>query len=178
MAAACILPVGLATIDGVRDSKTLSPARRVALAGEIRERALAIGVGAASRREIDRRNIRVASALAMLRALTRLRGWEHALYDGLPLPELQEEPERTTAVVRGDSSCLSIACASIIAKVTRDSLMARLALRHPEYGWDHNAGYGTAEHLAALQRCGSTPHHRTSFAPVRELLERGADEQP
>src|SRR5690606_22934370 len=168
VAAACILPPGIEDIPGVRDSKTLSARQRERLAEEIRRVALGIGLGAASRREIDQYNIRQASALAMRRALARLGAWDFVLYDGRPLPEL--DPDRTTAVVNGDASCLSIACASILAKVTRDALMARLARRHPEYGWERNAGYGTAEHLDALLRVGPTPHHRRTFAPVRDLL--------
>ncbi|MDI3339080.1 MAG: ribonuclease HII [Sphaerobacter sp.] len=168
VAAACILPPGLEDIPGVRDSKTLSGRQRERLAAEIRRVAIAVGIGAASHREVDRLNVRVASALAMQRALARLGAWDHVLYDGHPLPEL--DPERATAVVKGDATCLSIACASILAKVVRDHLMARLARRHPEYGWDRNAGYGTEEHLAALRRAGPTPHHRRTFAPVRELL--------
>ncbi|HEX7123793.1 MAG TPA: ribonuclease HII [Gemmatimonadaceae bacterium] len=174
VAAACVLPPGCSEIAGVRDSKALSAAERERLLEEIAARALAIGIGAASRREIDRYNIRVASALAMRRALRRLGRWDHVLYDGRPLPEF--DPETSTAIVRGDGLCQSIACASIVAKVARDALMARLARRHPEYGWDHNAGYGTAEHLAALRRHGPTPHHRHSFAPVRDCLSDAASE--
>src|SRR5690606_13774863 len=106
---------------------------------------LAVGVGAASAREIDRLNIRRATALAMERALGHLRVRpEHLLVDGLAVPELGLE--RQTAVVGGDASVHSIACASILAKVVRDRLMRRLALRHPRYGWERNKGYGTAEH--------------------------------
>lgn len=167
VAAACILPVDVGEIPGVRDSKLLTAAQRGRLVDEIRRRAVAIGIGAASRREIDRLNIRVASVMAMRRALARVGGWEHAVYDGLPAPEL--DAEQTTAIVHGDMVCLSIACASIVAKVARDRLMARIARRYPEYGWERNAGYGTAEHLTALHDLGPTPHHRLSFAPVRNL---------
>lgn len=174
VAAACILPPGIDVIPGVRDSKTLSARQRERLVAEIRQVALRIGIGAASRREIDRYNIRVATVLAMQRALARLGSWDHLLYDGTPLPEFAGPT--STSIVKGDAHCLSIACASILAKVTRDHLMALLARRHPEYGWERNAGYGTAEHLAALRQCGPTPHHRQTFAPVRDLLATADDE--
>lgn len=169
IAAACILPAGLTEIPGVRDSKLLSSRQRRALYLTIHDTAAAIGVGAASRREIDRYNIRVASVLAMQRALAHAGIWDHALCDGPMQPEL--DPRRHSGIVNGDATCLSIAAASIIAKVTRDALMVRLATRHPEYGWERNAGYGTAAHLNALQRFGPTAHHRRTFAPVRAVLQ-------
>ncbi|HUZ00850.1 MAG TPA: ribonuclease HII [Thermomicrobiaceae bacterium] len=168
VAAACVLPPEVRGISGVLDSKALTRGQRLRLADEIRRCSIACAIGAASRREVDHLNVRAASALAMRRALARLPAWDHALYDGLMAREL--DPELTTAVVHGDALSLSIACASILAKVTRDALMGRLAARHPEYGWDHNAGYGTEEHLAALRAHGVTPHHRLTFAPVRDLL--------
>lgn len=167
VAAACILPVGLLEFPGVRDSKALSAQQRERLFDEIHLTAIAIGVGAASRREVDRLNIRRASALAMQRALRHLPGWDWALYDGLPVVEL--DPERSTAIVHGDASSTSIACASIVAKVVRDGLMQKLDRRHPVYGWARNAGYGTAAHKAALLAEGPCCHHRLSFAPVRQL---------
>ncbi len=173
VAAACILPTGLTEIPAVRDSKLLSPTQRRDLYPTIHDAAVAIGVGAASRREIDRCNIRVASVLAMQRALARVGIWDHALCDGPMPPEL--DPQRHSGIINGDAICLSIAAASIIAKVTRDALMARLAARYPEYGWEHNAGYGTAMHLQALHQHGPTRHHRRTFAPVREALQRIAD---
>ena len=168
VAAACVLPAGLTGLPDVRDSKLLTPGLRYDLYHTIRETAAAIGIGAASRREIDRCNIRIASVLAMQRALERAGIWDHALCDGPMPPEL--DPERHSGIVNGDVLCLSIAAASIIAKVTRDALMARLAGRHPEYGWERNAGYGTPAHLEALLRHGPTPHHRRTFAPVRAVL--------
>lgn len=175
VAAACILPDGLIEIPGVRDSKLLSPTQRRLLYATIHNTAVAIGVGAASRREIDHYNIRVASVLAMQRALARAGIWDHALCDGPMPPEL--DPKRHSGIINGDATCLSIAAASIIAKVTRDALMARLAARHPEYGWERNAGYGTAAHLDALQRHGPTPHHRRSFAPVRAVALLATDSE-
>lgn len=164
VAAAVILPPGTG-IPGARDSKTLSPARREALAGAILERSLAVGVGAASVREIDRLNILVCTRLAMGRALSRLPLLpEHVVVDGLPVAGLGWEHE---ALVGGDRRVHSVACASILAKVVRDRLMKRLALRYPGYGWETNMGYGTQEHRLALERLGPTPHHRRTFGGVQ-----------
>jgi len=165
VAAAVILPQGC-WIPGVTDSKQLTAAMRLELIGRITECCVAFAVGAASAREIDRINIRRATALAMSRAIARLPvPADHLLVDGLPVPELGVGTH--TAIVQGDGCVHCIAAASILAKVTRDRLMDRLARRYPGYGWERNKGYGTAEHLAALARQGPTPHHRTSFAPVR-----------
>jgi ribonuclease HII len=154
-------------IRGVDDSKKLDRADRERLATRVLERALAVGIGAASVREIDRINIYHAAVLAMRRALGRLPVTpDHVLVDGNPIRTLGVEH---TAVVGGDGCCHSIACASIVAKVTRDRLMRALALRHPHYRWETNAGYGTAEHHAGLATHGLTPHHRRSFAPVMQL---------
>ena len=156
-------------VAGVTDSKKLTESVREELVVEIRRRALCIGVGAASPREVDRLNILRASHLAMRRALDRLpEPPDHVLVDGLPVPELGDDH---TAVVEGDAKSFTIACASIIAKTTRDHLMRRLACRYPEYGWDTNVGYGTPEHVTALGQCGPTPHHRRSFVPVQLSLE-------
>lgn len=160
LAAAVILPPDVA-IRGVNDSKRLDAKRRAALFDEIRENALAIGIGAASTREIDRLNILQATYLAMKRAVRRLAIVpEHIIVDGLPAPSLGLEHE---AVVDGDANVHCVACASIVAKVVRDRLMARLAPRYPEYRWDENAGYATAGHRAAIFERGLTPHHRRSF---------------
>lgn len=158
-------------VAGVTDSKKLSEPMREELVAEIRRRALCIGVGAASPREVDRLNILRASHLAMQRALDHLSSEpDHVLVDGLPVPELGS---RHTAVVEGDSKSFTIACASIVAKTTRDRLMRRLASRYPEYGWNTNVGYGTPEHVTALGQRGPTPHHRRSFVPVQLSLELG-----
>ena len=123
-----------------------------------------IGVGIADRAEIDRLNILRATLLAMQRAMTAFAAPPAvALVDGNVAPALCC-PVRT--VVKGDSLCLSIAAASIVAKVTRDRIMAELAIEHPGYGWERNAGYGTAEHRDAIERLGITQHHRRSFAPI------------
>ena len=167
VAAAVVFPPGMKPLRGLDDSKCLSPARRDRLALVIRRRALAIAVGAASVREIDRLNIRRASILAMRRALARLGiAPTHVLVDGLPCPELGVPHE---ALIDGDARCQSIAAASVLAKVVRDHLMNRLALRYPGFGWEHNKGYATADHLAALDTGHCTPHHRMSFEPVGQL---------
>jgi ribonuclease HII len=155
-------------IAGVDDSKRLTHEQRVRLSVIIRERAVAYAIGAASVHEIDRINIYQASALAMQRALTRLTVTpDHVVIDGRAMRTL---PIPHTAVVHGDARCFSIACASILAKVTRDLLMTRLSRRYPHYIWDHNAGYTTREHVAGLTSHGITPHHRKSFCRISDLL--------
>ena len=167
VAAAVVFPPHVKLIRGLRDSKLLPPRRRARLARVVRARALAVGIGAASVREIDRLNIRRASILAMRRALDRLGvAPDLVLVDGLPCPELGVPHD---AIVDGDAHCHSIAAASVIAKTLRDRLMELLAPRHPSYGWESNKGYGTPDHLAALAAWGFTPHHRKSFAPVVQL---------
>jgi ribonuclease HII len=155
-------------VPGVTDSKQLTEVAREELVVEIRRRALCIGVGAASPQEVDRLNILRATHLAMRRALSRLAlEPDHVLVDGLPA-ELGCEH---TAVVDGDVKSYTIACASIVAKTTRDRLMKRLAARYPQYGWSTNVGYGTPEHVMALGDLGPTPHHRRSFVPVQLALD-------
>lgn len=152
-------------VPGVTDSKQLTPQMREELVAEIRRRALVIGVGAASCREVDRLNILRASHVAMKRAIARLDPLpEHILVDGLPVPELGPGH---TAIVDGDAKSFTIACASIVAKTVRDRIMQRLAPRYPDYGWATNVGYGTPEHVEALAGLGPTPHHRRSFVPVQ-----------
>ncbi len=152
---------------GLDDSKKLTARRREALDIEIRATA-AVSLGSASVEEVDRLNVLAASMLAMARAFAALPvSPVHALVDGNRLPDL---PCPAIAVIGGDGRCASIAAASIVAKVARDRLMAALALDHPGYGWETNAGYGTAAHRAALERLGVTTHHRRSFRPIAELL--------
>lgn len=160
-------------IEGVYDSKALSQEEREAASEAIRGVALGWALGAASAREIERLNIRRATVLAMRRALERLPVEpERLLVDGRPVPELGEH----TAIVKGDRKSLSIASASILAKVVRDRLMRRLHPRYPEYGWESNMGYATGEHLAAIRRIGPSPHHRATWKPIaqRELELDGA----
>ncbi len=173
VACAVIMPADVRAIPGVDDSKQLSADERVRLAVKIRQRAVCLGIGAASVREIDRVNIYHATVIAMRRALARLVVVpHHVLIDGKPIRTL-DVPH--TAIVGGDDVCYTIACASIIAKVTRDRLMRALATRYPHYLWERNAGYCTAAHLSGLAVHGVTPHHRRSFVPVRQLtLDLGA----
>jgi len=167
MAAAVLL---FAPMAGLADSKTLSPARREKLASAlIASDQVKIGLGAASVDEIDRLNILQATLLAMQRAFDRL-GFtpDLVLVDGNRLPTL---PCPAKAVVGGDRLVPAIAAASIVAKVTRDRLMARLDDRYPGYGWTKNVGYPTVEHRNALIKLGPSRHHRQSFAPVKAALE-------
>jgi ribonuclease HII len=177
VAAAVSFPPAAPRIRGIRDSKVLPPAKRVALADLILARAASVGLAAASVREIRRLNIRRATALAMRRALARALGrppvrGHHTfarvlvVVDGLPVPELGCAHE---ALVDGDALCYSIAAAGIVAKTVRDRLMGRLARRYPDYGWEANMGYGTPDHLAALARRGPTAHHRLEWSPVAQL---------
>ena len=152
---------------GLNDSKLLSANIREELC-EALCRNSDVGIGAASVHEIDRLNILQATFLAMQRAVSRLSQKPNlVLVDGTQMPKL---PVSLRAVVKGDRRCLSIAAASIVAKVVRDRMMARLAARYPNYGWEHNVGYCTRAHRQALERHGATIHHRRSFMPVRRVL--------
>lgn len=159
------LPAGLRA--RINDSKKLSRRERDAVFAALPAVA-AIGIGRAEVDEIDRLNILEATLLAMARAAARLPfPPARVLVDGNRAPALAW-PVR--CVVGGDGACLSIAAASIAAKVTRDRIMADLARRHPGYGWEDNAGYGTKQHRAALARLGPSPQHRRSFRPVSMAL--------
>ena len=167
--AAAVILDGDAIPQGIDDSKALTRARREVLFAALQASAT-IGVGQATVDEIEHLNILAAAMLAMARAVEDLGVVPgHALIDGNRAPDL---PCPSTTVVGGDRRSLSIAAASIIAKVTRDALMARLAADHPGYGWERNAGYGTAEHRAALDRLGVTEHHRRGFKPIARRLEQ------
>jgi ribonuclease HII len=159
-----VLPAMLA--EELDDSKKLRRLKREALATLVLE-SCAVGIGEASVAEIDRLNILKATFLAMERALVALgRPVDVALVDGNQKPPLP--CGKVECLVGGDGLSLSIAAASVVAKVRRDRLMRELAQAHPGYGWETNAGYGTAEHMDALRRLGPTPHHRTSFAPIAQ----------
>lgn len=156
-------------IAGLADSKKLSAARREKLAVEIRAKAFAWCVAEATVEEIDAINILQATLLAMQRAVGGLTVMPaEALIDGNRCPRLAV-PAR--AIVGGDATVAEISAASILAKTVRDAGMLALHARYPHYGFDRHKGYGTAAHLAALAEHGPTPHHRKSFAPVREQLE-------
>ncbi len=171
MAAAVILPCDINTpwLNLVRDSKQLSPSRREFLFHHIHETAIAIGVGLAGCEVIDTRGIAKATRLAMKAAIEQLSpSPETLLIDYINLPEVGL-PQK--GVVNGDSLCLSIACASIIAKVTRDNLMRELDKFYPGYRLAAHKGYGTREHVACLQRLGPSQIHRKSFKPIKDMIE-------
>jgi ribonuclease HII len=170
VAAAVIMRPGCRRIPGVRDSKTLSAGQRDRLAPVIRARALAVGVGAASVGEIDRLNIYHATHLAMRRAIARVGSHDHVLVDGNRIVGFEDHVGPYTSIVDGDALCYSIACASVVAKVVRDRMMARLAVRHPGYGWERNQGYATREHREAIRRLGLTAFHRRSFLALQRTL--------
>jgi len=156
---------------GVHDSKQLSKPKREMLYDIICAQALT-GVGICSVEEVDRHNVLGATKLAMQRAYAAISVKpDIALVDGNQLPDL---PCDMDAIIDGDALCMSIAAASIIAKVTRDRMMVALAEEFPGYGWERNAGYGTREHQDGLARLGVTAHHRRSFAPIRKLLTQAA----
>jgi ribonuclease HII len=174
VAAAVILPLSSETEDilarfrGVNDSKQLTMHTRERLYDQIMQHALAVAVGFGSVEIIDERNILQATKYAMRCALDQLSPAPQALLlDAIQLPGLKV-PQRS--LIKGDARCLSIAAASIIAKVTRDRYMLALHEEYPHYGFDQHKGYGTPVHLAALRNHGATSHHRRSFAPVRELF--------
>ena len=165
--AACVVLREGDPIEGLADSKVLSPERREELAQQIRDRAAAWAVASASVEEIDRINILRASLLAMRRAVEQLLIEPHeVLVDGLHCPTVRF-PVR--AIVDGDALVAEISAASILAKTARDALMVQLHDLYPEYGFASHKGYSTPQHLEALQRFGICPIHRRSFAPVRSL---------
>jgi ribonuclease HII len=153
---------------GLNDSKVLTALRRESLFAQIMAVA-DVSVAHASVAEIDDLNILRASHLAMMRAVAGLHSPpDYLLIDGNQLPRGLTLPAQT--IVKGDGRSVSVAAASIIAKVCRDRLMVDLAQQHPGYGWETNMGYGTKSHISALQNIGATPHHRRSFAPVHKML--------
>jgi len=165
-AAAVILDPGK-RIRGLRDSKVLTPERREELALEIRAHAIAWAVASAEVHEIDRLNILRATLLAMRRAVEALAVIPvEAIVDGDRCPTLACP---VYAIVKGDRDVASISAASILAKTARDKLLIELDALYPNYGFAHNKGYGTPEHLAALDRYGPCPIHRMSFAPVAQM---------
>jgi ribonuclease HII len=173
--AAAVILDDLKPIKGLADSKQLTALRRERLYDEIRAKALCCSVALASVEEIDQLNILQATLLAMRRAVQGLRlKPTKVLVDGNRLPALDVLAE---AIVSGDALVPSISAASILAKVTRDRMLCELHLQHPEYGFDRHKGYGTAEHLRALQTHGALPMHRRSFAPVARALALASQEQ-
>jgi ribonuclease HII len=170
VATAIILPgkIEATWLESVRDSKLLTSKSREYLFGLIEEMALAFGIGIVPAEKIDATGILHATKLAMRLAVGKLSPAPHfLLIDALRLPNLLI-PQK--GIIKGDRLCLSIACASILAKVTRDRLMAELELLHPGYGLAQNKGYGTADHLACLAQQGASPIHRKNFSGVRKQL--------
>lgn len=166
VAAAVVLPPGY-ELPGLNDSKQLTAKAREKLFDALmQDAAVCKCIARAEVEEIDRLNILRATHLAMRRAAEGLSPLpDFCLIDGLPVRDF---PIPSRALVKGDARCLSIAAASILAKVTRDHLMQELHLSYPEYGWNRNAGYGTRAHMNAISQHGITPHHRRSFAPVAQ----------
>lgn len=173
VAAGCVVldPARTDALKGVYDSKQISEKKREAMVPRIEENVLAFAVAFASPEEIDRINIRQACLLAMRRALeaveAKLGAAQHLLIDARKLEGVRC-PQ--SAIVRGDSASLSIAAASILAKVQRDHLMLEASKQYPQYGFERHKGYGTADHKQALVEHGPCPLHRRSFSPIRDML--------
>ncbi len=168
VAAAVILPQGY-FLEGLTDSKKLSEKKRDKFYEIINQEAIAIGIGVIDAQTIDKVNIYQASKLAMLEALKKLKVKpEHVLIDAMPL----ELDVPSTSIIHGDALSLSIAAASVIAKVTRDKMMYDLHKQHPEYRFDLHKGYPTKLHLELLQKYGPLPNYRFTYKPVRDLIEK------
>lgn len=173
VAACVVIPRSFRNLDfisEIRDSKKLSFKKLEYLYDCITEH-FPYSIAEISPQKIDEINILQASLKAMKTACEMVGGIDHALVDGNKLPNL---PCSATAIVKGDAKSVSIASASIVAKVHRDRLMTRLAVEYPYYGWESNVGYPTAAHLAAIEKHGITPHHRKTFSPVRNFIESGS----
>lgn len=167
VAAAVILPINY-HLDGLNDSKKLTEKKRERFYDILMQEAIAIGIGEASAKEIDEINIYQASKLAMMRALENLKiKPEHVLVDAMPLKEIDIP---STSIIHGDALSLSIAAASVIAKVTRDRMMIELDKKYPEYGFAQHKGYPTKKHLEVLQKYGVLDNYRFTYGPVRDLI--------
>src|SRR5437773_4898452 len=169
VAAACLVTPDTRLIRKVNDSKVLTRLQREGLLDSIRGRVVKVGIGAASVAEIHRLNIYHASHVAMTRALRQIGEYDWVLVDGRRILDPAFAPGRHSEIVRGDTKSFAIAAASIIAKVTRDRLMTSLARKYPGYGWEHNSGYPTIDHRAALRARGLTPLPRHDFGTVKLL---------
>lgn len=167
VAAAVILPINY-HLDGLNDSKKLTEKKRERFYDILMQEAVAIGIGEASAKEIDEINIYQASKLAMMRALKNLKiKPEHVLVDAMPLKEIDIP---STSIIHGDALSLSIAAASVIAKVTRDRMMIELDKKYPKYGFAQHKGYPTKKHLEVLQKYGVLDNYRFTYGPVRDLI--------
>lgn len=166
VAAAVILPKDF-FLPGIDDSKRLTNLKRQEYAEIIKEKAIAVGISFISAEEIDRINIYEATKKAMMSAILSLNPQpDFLLIDAMKL----EMPYPSESIIKGDAKSVSIAAASIIAKTTRDNWMMEVAADYPDYGFDRNMGYGTQEHLQAIEKHGITPYHRKSFAPIKEMV--------
>jgi len=173
--AACVVLPHDFVLDGLTDSKKLSEKKRDLYYDVIKEKALAIGIGKVSPKEIDELNIYEATKKAMTIAISEVRkqiNLEHVLIDAMPL-DLDID---TTSIIKGDSKSISIAAASVIAKVTRDRDLYELDKLYPMYDLAKNKGYGTKKHIEALKEYGITEYHRLSYAPVRENKDKKVEE--
>ncbi|MFS9180415.1 ribonuclease HII [Streptococcus timonensis] len=169
VAAAVILPQNC-KIKGLNDSKKIPKKKHEEIFQAVKEKALAIGIGVMDNHVIDQVNIYEATKLAMKEATTQLQlKPEHLLIDAMEL----DLPISQTSIIKGDANSLSIAAASIVAKVTRDKIMANYDQKFPGYDFSQNAGYGTAKHLEGIAKLGITPIHRTSFEPIKSLVTKG-----
>ena len=169
VAAAVILPQNC-KIKGLNDSKKIPKKKHEEIFQAVKEKALAIGIGVMDNHVIDQVNIYEATKLAMKEAIAQLQiKPEHLLIDAMEL----DLPISQTSIVKGDANSLSIAAASIVAKVTRDKIMANYDQEFPGYDFSQNAGYGTAKHLEGIAKLGITPIHRTSFEPIKSLVTKG-----
>jgi ribonuclease HII len=161
-------PASLTQFELVRDSKELDHKKRETLFDFIMNEALAVGIGVVPPQVIDSVNILKATKLAMMQAVEKLPKQPHFLI--IDRVTLSQCPIPQKGITRGDKLCLSIACASIIAKVTRDRMMEQFDRTHPGYGFAQHKGYGTGEHLSCLHKLGPSPIHRLYFAPVRSII--------
>lgn len=168
VAACVILPVGF-TLPGLTDSKKLSRLKRELFYSIIYEQAIGIGIGIVSAKQIDKINILKATKLAMKKAISNTKKpIDYLLIDAVKL----DVAIPSISIIKGDNKSISIAAASVIAKVTRDRLMDDLDLRYPEYDFKHNKGYPTKKHLAALLQYGPVKEHRKTFKPVASILDK------
>jgi ribonuclease HII len=171
VAACVVLPRGF-SLEGLTDSKKLSEKKRDEYYNIIKEKAVAIGIGIVDEKKIDEINIYEATKVAMKEAIknTNIR-LEHVLIDAMPL----DIDVDTTSIIKGDSKSISIAAASVVAKVTRDKMMYELDKMYPMYDLANNKGYGTKKHIAAIKQYGITKYHRLSFKPVSEYKNKIVD---
>lgn len=169
VACCCVLPKDF-KLEGLNDSKKLSEKKREAYAPYIKEHAIAYALGIVSPEEIDEINIYEASRKAMMIAISEVRkqiDLQHVLVDAMPLPDLDIN---STSIIKGDSKSISIAAASVIAKVTRDEMMIELDKKYPEYGFKDHKGYPTKKHIEAINKYGLIDGYRKSYGPVKKII--------